>query len=192
MNKKKKNNSNPPKTKIKLKWMLLGIISIVFAAMLSILFTIEATHNLIAYKNWDTMVFKEYEGNYQLSAWRPDHSSYFIHLDNGDTILVRKTNAPSDKYAETPQIYVKYSPFKVPILQGFNPVCVTSLDGSIVFVDADQQKEEFQIFITLYIMALLPLGWIIMLMWCLYQDSKNSMKRKKLHTSKKKRKRNNM
>ena len=130
------------------------VAGVVVLLALATFFFMEATNNFIVYKNWDQDIFKEYTGKYELFYWGKNQSSYALQLENGDTVLIRSHTCENrEKFSETDQIYVKYSPYKATLLQGHNPVCVTSSDGNVVFVSAETQKSEARIFILFYILG---------------------------------------
>lgn len=178
----------------KTNWRKIGeyittIIGIVILLALAAFFMVEATNNFRVYKNWDQDIFMEYTGKYELLRWGKNQSSYALQLDNGDTILIRSHTCENrEKFSETNQIYVKYSPYKATLLQGYNPVCVTSADGSIVFVSAQTQMNEARIFILFYILGVACLALLVMLL-CLWIHEKR-LARKYL-TKKKKTKKPN-
>lgn len=139
------------------------VAGVVFLLALATFFFIEATHNFIVYKNWDQDIFKEYTGKYELLRWGKHRSSYALQLENGDTVLIRSHTCENrEKFSETDEISVKYSPYRATLLQGHNPVCVTSADGSTVFVSAETQKSEARIFILFYILGSGVLAVLIM------------------------------
>ena len=164
------------------------VAGVVFILALATFFFVEATNNFIVYKNWDQDIFKEYTGKYELFHWGKNQSSYALQLENGDTVLIRSHTCENrEKFSETDQIYVKYSPYKAPLLQGHNPVCVTSSDGNVVFVSAETQKSEARIFILFYILAAAAVAWLIMLLGLGIHEKR--LARKYLsHPQKKKRK----
>ena len=160
------------------------VIILAFAAF----FFIEATHNYKVYQSFNSDICTEYSGTYEMFRWGKNQASFAMQLENGDTVLIRSNTCENrEKFSETDQIHVKYSPYKDPILQGYTPVCITSADGSIVFVNAETQKSEARIFILFYILAAAAVAWLIMLLGLGIHEKR--LARKYLsHPQKKKRK----
>ena len=140
------------------------VAGVVFILAFAAFFFIEATHNYKVYQSLNSDICTEYTGTYEMFRWGKNQASFAMQLENGDTVLIRSNTCENrEKFSETDQIHVKYSPYKDPILQGYTPVCVTSADGSIVFVNAETQKSEARIFILFYILAAASVAWLIML-----------------------------
>ena len=149
-----KKKRNPKTNWRKVTEYATAIVGFVLILALATFFFTEATNNFIVYKNWDQDIFKEYTGKYELLHWGKNQSSYALQLENGDTVLIRSHTCENrEKFSETDQIYVKYSPYKATLLPGHSPVCVTSSDGNVVFVSAETQKSEARIFILFYILG---------------------------------------
>ena len=140
------------------------VAGVVFILAFAAFFFIEATHNYKVYQSFNSDICTEYTGTYEMFRWGKNQASFAMQLENGDTVLIRSNTCENrEKFSETDQIHVKYSPYKDPILQGYTPICVTSADGSIVFVNAETQKSEARIFILFYILAAASVAWLIML-----------------------------
>ena len=141
------------------------VAGVVFLLAFAAFFFIEATHNYKVYQSLNSDICTEYTGTYEMFRWGKNHASFAMQLENGDTVLIRSHTCENrEKFSETDQIHVKYSPYKDPILQGYTPICITSADGSIVFVNAETQKSEARIFILFYILAAAFVALLIMLL----------------------------
>ena len=160
-----KKKRNPKTNWRKVTEYATAIVGFVFILAFAAFFFIEATHNYKVYQSLNSDICTEYTGTYELFRWGKNQASLAIQLDNSDTVLIRSHTCKNrDQFSVTDQIYVKYSPYKDPILQGYTPVCVTSADGSIVFVNAETQRSEARIFILFYILAAATVALLIMLL----------------------------
>ena len=183
-----KKKRNPKTNWRKVTEYATAIVGFVCILAFAAFFFIEATHNYKVYQSLNSDIYTEYTGTYEMFRWGKNHASFAMQLENGDTVLIRSHTCENRvKFSETDQIHVKYSPYKDPILQGYTPICITSADGSIVFVNAETQKSEARIFILFYILAAAFVAWLIMLLGLGIHEKR--LARKYLsHPQKKKRK----
>ena len=138
---------------------ILGILFFLFATVITIYGLIQATVNV---RDIDTNTLNTYTGSYEyrlkVSTGRYGSSCYEFTLGNGDAVLASKREVDNPEQLDNNEMLAfRYTTmFSNPLYKLYSAVSITTVDGEVVFVDADESRKEsvFEIWLSL-LLALL-------------------------------------
>ena len=128
---------------------LSNIFLIVIAVLVTLLLLWGIVESAATVHNIDKNTYQTYSGEftYRIVKGYGRHSNitYRFTLTNGDEIAVRAAmidNKQEDEMEHSGQLIFRYSTFPISLYGTYSVIAISSLDGSTVYLDAQNTKSD--------------------------------------------------
>ena len=126
------------------KQKITDFLLLVFLAIMLLFFVLFAVQNALLYTHTNSNELYEYSGHFKVNEiHRPRNTTYRFTLNNGDTITanpdIMQCNQGIEEFSE---LRFLYTPTKNIIFFEYTAVEITTLDGTIIFLDKNDSISE--------------------------------------------------
>jgi hypothetical protein len=126
------------------KQKITNFLALGFLVIMLLFFILYTTQNALLYIHTNSNELYEYSGHFELNEIRRHrNTAYRFTLDNGDTITanpdIMQYNQRIDDFSE---LHFLYTPSKNIIFFEYTAVEITTLDGTIIFLDKNDSISE--------------------------------------------------
>ena len=162
------------------KQKITNILAMGFLVVMLLFFVLYTAQNALLYVHTNSNKLYKYSGHFEVSQIRRHrNTTYQFTLDNGDIITANPDIMQSNqRIEEFSELYFLYTPTKNIIFSAYTAVEITTLDGTIIFLDKNDSISEAKQCIYLGITFTVVLLAMNIICWLCLRRGKSVKKKK--------------